>query len=365
MNDSKIPVAVIGLGAFGKRTLKALKNCDDVEVVGVADKLADVVQSVATDADVEGYTDTRQMILKKKPIAVFIATPPMVWGDLLGFCLKNGVHVWKEAPLARNLGEAVNFVRMFEQAGLKLAVGTQRRFAEPYRKAIQCKSKIGDIFLARAHYLFNWGSQLNWRADKVSAGGGALLEVGYHPIDLLVWALGLPEETYGASMIARKRIILNDIEGVTDTYHDTDDTVSATLRYKDDMMAAVITSRITGPASEEFSLHGRGGSVVANFEACRLRNPDGDVVDYFESKEPPHEIYVRQVRNFLKSVTDGLKFYECSAAENLLTHAVIDAIYLSCQTAQPESPLEQLRIHGMSPRECMKFSPAMSHAETK
>jgi len=254
---------------------------------------------------------------------------------------------------------------MFEQAGLKLAVGTQRRFASSYCKAIESKPSIGDVFLARAHYLFNWGSPLSWRADKASAGGGALLEVGYHPIDLLVRTLGLPEEAYGATMIARKRNLLDETEKLTDPYHDTDDTASATLRYKDDLMAAVVTSRITGPASEEFSLHGRGGSIVSNFETCRLRNPDGDVLDYFESKEPPHEIYVRQVRNFLNSVRDGQKYYECSAAENLLTHAVIDAIYLSCQTAQPESPLEQLRIHGMAPRQCLKFSPSMSAAEEK
>ena len=365
MNDSRIPVAVIGLGAFGRRTLKALQKCGNVEIVGVADKLSDVVQSVATDAGVEGYTDNRQMILKKKPAAVFIATPPMAWGDLLGFCAKNGVHVWKEAPLARNLAEAVNFVRLFEQAGLKLAVGTQRRFASSYRKAAECRQRIGDVFLARAHYLFNWGSQLNWRADKASSGGGALLEVGYHPIDLLVWTLGLPEEAYGATMIARKKNLLDETESVTDSYHDTDDTASATLRYKDDTMAAVVTSRITGPASEEFSLHGRGGSIVANFETSRLRNPAGDVVDYFESKDPPHEIYVRQVQNFVNSIRDNQKYYECSAAENLLTHAVIDAIYLSCQTAQPESPHEQLRIHGMTPRQCLKFSPSMLAAEVK
>ncbi|HNX26903.1 MAG TPA: Gfo/Idh/MocA family oxidoreductase [Phycisphaerae bacterium] len=365
MSDSRIPVAVIGLGAFGQRTLKALQQCDNVEVVAVADKLSDVAQNVATDAGVEGYTDNRQMILKKKPLAVFVATPPMAWGELLGFCAQNGVHVWKEAPLARNLGEAVNFVRMFEKAGLKLAVGTQRRFSQSYRKLAESKLSIGDVFLARAHYLFNWGSQLNWRADRVSAGGGALLEVGYHPIDLLIWTLGLPEEVYGANMIARKRNLLDETQGIAGSIHDTDDTASATLKYKDDTMAAVVTSRITGPASEEFSLHGRGGSIVANFETCRLRNPDGDVLDYFESKEPPHEIYVRQVQNFLNSINEGVLHYECSAAENLLTHAVIDAIYLSCQTAQPESPLEQLRIHGMTPRQCLKFSASALAVEEK
>ncbi|MCK5557459.1 MAG: Gfo/Idh/MocA family oxidoreductase [Candidatus Hydrogenedentes bacterium] len=357
MNDETVSVAVIGLGAFGRQTLEALRTCRFAHVTGVADRNPQLAEQAGKDIDVPYYTDNRQLLLGTRPQAVFLGTPPMHASDLLEVCAKSGICVWKEAPLGRNISEAAAMVRRFDEKGLLLAVGTQRRFTETYQRAYALLERIGHVSLARVHYLFNWGPELQWRADKQSAGGGVLLELGYHLIDLLVWMLGLPEEVYGAIACEAPR---ND-EAYPQPPHDTDDTASAILRYKDDTMAGLSTSRVSGPVSEELGLYGRDGSLTVTSETCTLRNSDGDVLDHLEASSRPLDVFSRQVEAFLHAVRTRQtrsRRYQCSAGENLLNHAVIDAIYLSSQTRQPESPLDQLRIHGLDPNDCLKHCPS-------
>jgi predicted dehydrogenase len=347
-SGQSLDVAVVGLGGIGCRSLDALVDLDGVRVVGVADSNAQRAEQIGRDYGLPHFTDNRQLILNTRPQAAFLAIPPMHAGELLEICAAQGVHVWKEAPLGRSLSEAAGFVRRFEEAGLKIAVGTQRRFSDPYRHARELINRIGEAFLGRAHYLFNWGPQLQWRADRHSAGGGALLEVGYHMIDLLIWLLGLPEEVYGVTAVENPRLAAPD-----QPPHDTDDSASAILRYADEVMASLVTSRISGPVSEGLALHGRGGSLNVSAEACVLRDPNGDVLDHLRDNFAAQEVFRRQAERFVRSVAEQEPFCPCNGRENLLTHAVIDAIYLSSQTCQPESPHRQLQINGLSAKDCL------------
>lgn len=352
MSENSLPVAVIGLGAFGRRTLDALVGSGCAKLAGLADRDARRAEEAGREFNVPHYTDNRQLLLSAKPKAVFLATPPMHAPELLEACLELGIHVWKEAPLARSLSEAAAFVRRFHERKLLLAVGTQRRFSETYRLARRRRENIGEVYLARTHYLFNWGADLRWRADKQSAGGGALLELGYHPIDLLIWMLGLPEQVYGVT----GRLNHASPSGEPRPPHDTDDTASAILRYDNNRTATVVASRVSGPVSEELALHGRDGSITADGETCVIRNSNGDVLDHLQEDSSPRALFRRQATAFVESVLAGKPEgrYACSAAENLLTHAVIDAIYLSHRTCQPERPIDQLRMHGFDIDDCLK-----------
>jgi len=291
-------------------------------------------------------------LAERRPRAVFLATPPMASGELLAACADRGIHVWKEMPLARDLAEAVAMLRLMDKAGLKFAVGTQRRFAFGYRRMHDLLDRIGRVFLARAHYLFNWGRSLKWRGDRASAGGGALVELGYHPIDLLVWLFGLPEDVYGQCAWGNRPEAGPD--GQAHPVYDTDDTAAAILRYADGLMASVVATRCSGPVSEELSLHGRAGSLTGNGENFLLRDPDGNVLDRGMDEQTPLAPFQRQVEAFAGAVTADAKFYECSARENLLALATIEAIYLSDRTRQPEAPLRLLKNHDLTVEQCLR-----------
>ena len=356
MADGKLSVAVIGLGGFGRGMLHALLDSDQTDVVGVSDRNPEVAKAVGTETGLPHFTDNRFLLVHKRPEAAFLATPPMAGAELVALCAKLGIHVWKEQPLARNLDEGLEMVRRMDAAKLKLAVGTQRRFAGGYRRAREVRQRLGQVFLARGHYLFNWGAELDWRGDRASAGGGALLELGYHLVDLLTWMLGLPEEVYGISACQRRPARDGPAEQPKPA-HDTDDSGAALLRYNDGGMASLMTTRTSGPVSEELSLHGQGGSITATSERCLLRDPDGNVLDHVQESPPPVALFRRQADAFLRAVIDGKPHYPCSGRENVLNLAVLDALYLADRTSQPEQPHELLRQRGTTLAECLTYSP--------
>ncbi len=165
----------------------------------------------------------------------------------------------------------------------------------------------------------------------------------------MLWMLGMPEEVYG--LTAR-----STGEGIMPV-HDTDDTAAAILRYGTDSMATVVTTRTSGPVSEELSLHGQGGSLTANSEGCTLRGPDGNVRDSTREEIGPADLFRRQAEAFASAVAAGETRYACSARENLLNLAVLEAIYLSDKTSQVENPLRLLTSRGWTVEECLKLQP--------
>ncbi len=353
-----LAVAVIGVGGFGRWTLAALRASPVVRVVGVSDRDPAIAEQAVRGTEIPHYGDNRSLLAETRPAAVYLAVPPMAAVDLVELCAQRGVHLWKEMPLGRNLDEALSLVRLMEKAKLKFAVGTQRRFAVGYRRAWELRRRLGPVFLGRAHYLFNWGSKLDWRGGRAAAGGGALLELGYHPIDLLTWLLGLPAEVYGHNVRERRAEPAGEAGGSPVPIYDTDDSAAAILQYPSGCMASVVTTRRSGPVSEELTLHSLNGSLTADSESCLLRDPDGAVLDQANDDGGPLGMFVRQAEAFARSVIGNEKRYECSARENLLTQAAIEAIYLSGRTCQPESPTRLLHTAGLSEEDCLSLRPA-------
>lgn len=352
MSNERLPVAVIGVGGFGGQTLHALLRSDIVRVVGISDKNPTVAERIGKQASVPAYSDNRSLLAETQPKAVYLAVPPAAAAEIISACAERGIHVWKEMPLARNLSEGVAMDRLMTKANLKLAVGTQRRFNVGYRRAWSLRRRLGEIFLARGHYLFNWGSSLGWRGDKTSAGGGAMLELGYHAIDLMVWLLGLPDEVYGICAAGNRPADDN-----AQPIYDTDDTAAAIFRYTSGLMASVVTTRSSGPVSEELCLHGRRGSLRADGNVCLLRDPDGNVIDHLHDEPAPMGGFQRQAEAFATAVLTDAQKYECSARENLLNLAVIEAIYLSDRTAQVENPQSLLQTHALTIKQCLALRP--------
>lgn len=351
--EQTLRAVLVGAGGFGARTLEAISQCSQLELVALSDRDAGVAQAAGERAGVEAYTDNRSLLAEARPDVAFLCVPPHAAPDLVAACAERGIHVWKELPLARHLAEGVSMVNDMQAAGLKFAVGTQHRFLDSYRHGAELVDGLGEIFLARAHYLFNWGPDLRWRADRATAGGGALLELAYHPLDLLIWLLGVPEAVFGAAAQASGKAMRRSGHAAYPP-HDTDDTAAAVLRYRSGLTATVVTTRCSGPFSEELSIHGQGGSLRATQDSCLLRDPDGQVIDQFQQPPLPLQPFARQVEAFAAAVAGGAERYACSAWENLLTLAVIEALYLSQRTGQQENVPALLNPYRLTPADCRR-----------
>ena len=158
--------------------------------------------------------------------------------------------------------------------------------------------------------------------------------------------LGLPEEVYALISCEGEK---STSSNTTQPPHDTDDSIVATMRYKNNVIASMVTSRAGGPVNEELALYGQDGSIIVNPDSCTLRGADGQVIDHMENHLTLTELFQRQAQEFVDAVRYDEQEYSTSGEENLLTHAVINAMYLSAHTAQPESPKSQLDIHRVFP----------------
>lgn len=354
--DDKPTIAIVGLGSAGRRAADALKQSESVRLIAAADRDPEVIDSAIT-SDIPTFTDHRLLLVQTRPDIVYVALPPAPASELIETCAQRGIHVIKEPPLARSLGEAVGLLRLTERAGVNFAIATPRRFMQSYRRAFEARPSLGPLLLVRAHYLFNWGPLTGWRADWVSAGGGALLELGYPLIDLLTWMVGLPEDVFGSSTV-NAQPDLYDPEAPPTHPSTTDDTAAAVMRSAGGAMASLVVSRVSGPLSEEVSVHGREGTLTISPQQCLLRDPDGRLLDRGDCLDDPAECIKRLVDAFVAGIDSETNTYPCSARENLLTMAVLEALYLSDKTANAENPRSLLQAAGFTPEDCLIHRPA-------
>lgn len=358
MSNNPLRLAVVGAGTFGSKCLEALQTVQGVQVVAVGDWDAGVAEKAGRSFGIPFFTDHRQLFSQAKPAAVLIATPPSEAPDLIRFASRSGVHVLKPAPLARTLDEAADLVSTMRAAKLRFGILSPRRFSPGYRHLIIGREALGPLFLGRAQYVLNWGGQFGWRGDHATAGGGVLLEAGYEMLDLLVWAMGLPEVVFAiAGRHGRPYMLESGGEVQPLGIYDTDDTALVALRYASGTFGSVVTSWVTSPPVEQIMLHGQLGSMVAEPDGCVIRDANGQAISQTQSDPRALAGLCRELSELVQAFQSDSRLYESSALEHLLTMAVVEAAYLSDRTGQPESPRTLLKARNFTPEECSAARP--------
>jgi predicted dehydrogenase len=351
MSKGTLRAALIGAGGFGTHALQALRGSRLVELAGLSDRDPRVAEAAAAEAACPGYTDHRRLLAETAAQAVFLAVPPGPAIELVRLAAQRGVHVWRQVPVARSLPEAVELCQLMDRCGRKFAVGTQRRFMSGYRRARDMLDRLGEVYLTQAHYQFDFGPSLGWRGDR-SAGGGALVELGYHMFDLLLWLLGLPETVYTIAGTGQRAPGREDLP-----VYDSDDTAVAVFRCAGKAATTVTVSRCFRPVSEGVTLYGAAGVLSAGPEQCELRDRQGTVLESFRQEETLAVVFTRMIDSFARAAAEDAARYECSGWENLPAMAAVDAAYLSDQTGQPESPGELLAHYNVTAHDTSKCTP--------
>lgn len=363
MIGNAIPVAVAGVGSFGTRCLEALRSVPALRLVAVADRRGDLAEQAGRAHDVPFFLDERQFLSQSRPSVLIVATPPAPAADLIRLAARNGVHVLRPSPLARTLDEAVQLVRAMESAGRLFAVLSAPRFVASFRNPILARERLGKVFLGRAQHLLNWGPQFEWRGDQATAGGGVLLEAGYDMMDLLVWAMGLPEEVFAITGRKGRPFQRPGAEpSEPPSLYDTDDTAVVTLRCAGGAAGSIITSWVTSPPAQKLFLHGQLGTAEADTERCVHYDTDGTVLDRVAADSRPLGPLVRQLTALAAALGDagptGAPPCESAAREHLLTIAAVEAAYLSDRTGQGENPHRLLQARDLRPEDCYACRPA-------
>jgi len=195
----KLKVGVVGTGMIAVAghipAWKSLK--DDVEIVGVADILADRAQLVAkTEGIPHAYGDWQKMLDELELDVVSVCTPNAYHKEQTIAALEAGAHVLCEKPVATCHADAVEMFEAADDAGRTLMVGQTARFSPRSRaaKEIVDSGKLGEVYYAETYFLRRRGVP-TWGQFhmKEHSGGGPVYDLGVHAIDLLYWLLGNPK----------------------------------------------------------------------------------------------------------------------------------------------------------------------------
>ena len=206
-SSDTVRVAFVGVGNRGSFLLQSMLKVRGVEVVAVADVIAERAEAAAEAVTKAGgtaavYTDFRKMLDERKDIdAVVQATPDWMHKDVNISILEVGKHLYSEKPLALTLEDCRMTVEAAKAAKGIMQVGFQLRF-DPKVQASQKFIHGGGIGKVLLGHGMRHGSDLPrdipWYFDKTKCGD-IMVDQGIHILDLFTWAIGShPLRAYGS-----------------------------------------------------------------------------------------------------------------------------------------------------------------------
>jgi predicted dehydrogenase len=254
--SGKIKWGVIGSGGIAKRRTipEGISKARNGELSVVFDVNTKVNTEVAKEfgAEAAGSIDA---LLDGDIDAIYVATPPCYHKEQVQACAKAGKHILCEKPLGMSVTESEEMMEVCKQVGVKLGCAFMMRFAAQHQEALRFikESRLGKPTYARAQ-LSCWYPPIEgaWRQDPETGGGGALIDMGGHCIDLLEMFFG---------RISRVSCFINN------TVHDykSEDSAAAMLFFENGAIGTVDTFFCIPDDSSKnvLELYGSKGSILA------------------------------------------------------------------------------------------------------
>jgi predicted dehydrogenase len=303
-----VPVATVprlgflGVGWIGRSRLEAIEHAG-----------AGVVAAVA-DPALHGALSTYEELLDRDLDGVVIATPSGLHAEQAIAALELGLPVFVQKPVGRTAAEVRAVVAAAEAAGVPLGVDLSYRHADAFAEARrQVRSgAIGEVFAADLVFHNAYGPDKSWSRDPALAGGGCMIDLGIHLVDLAVWTLDLaPREV-------RSRLLGEPVE------------TWATAQLDDVRIACSWNLHAGEDATIEATFLGSEGSV-------RVANVGGSFYDFRcellrgSSRralvEPPDGWPGRAAVAWARRVAAGAGFDAAQGAELVRVAEILDRVY--------------------------------------
>jgi len=271
--SNKIRWGVIGSGGIAKRRTipEGITKADNAELSIIFDVDARVNAEVAETFGVKKAASIGEL-LDADIDAVYVATPARFHAEQVRACAQAGRHVLCEKPLGMSVAEAEEMIDLCKKGRVKLGCAFMMRFVAQHQEALKLvkDGKLGKPTYARAQ-LSCWYPPIEgtWRQDPSTGGGGALIDMGGHCIDLLEMFFG---------RIARVNCLINNI------VHDykSEDSAVAALFFENGALGTVDTFFCIPDNSSKnvLELYGSQGSILARGTIGQA--PAGEMVAFLE-----------------------------------------------------------------------------------
>jgi predicted dehydrogenase len=193
-------VGVIGLG-MGRNHIAGYQSHPHAQVVAVADLNETLLNEIGNQYHVpQRYTRPEEMLEKEALDVVSIATPNKFHQALAVSAFQAGCHVLCEKPMAMNAAEGREMLAAAQQAGKRLMINFSYRFSEQSTALKQQVDSgiLGEVYFARTvwHRRRGLPGFGGWFGQKALSGGGPLIDLGVHRLDLALWLMGYPRPVW-------------------------------------------------------------------------------------------------------------------------------------------------------------------------
>lgn len=187
----------LGVGWIGRHRLEALAASGAVEIAAIADPSRELREPILQTQPQATAVESLDHLLELELDGVVIATPSALHAEQAIVALENGLPVFCQKPLGRTAGETRRVIEAARSADLLLGVDLSYRFISAARSVHDlCRSgELGEIYAADLVFHNAYGPDKPWFYDWRLSGGGCVIDLGIHLVDLALWNLNFPRVT--------------------------------------------------------------------------------------------------------------------------------------------------------------------------
>ena len=339
---AKVKWGVLGAGGIARRrTIPGLINARNAELVAVMDTAEELAREVKAEFGARrAYTATEALLADPEVEAVYIASPVAFHKQQALACAAGGKHVLIEKPIALTAREGEEVIKACDDAGIIAAAGFMMRFHTYHRqlREIIAAGRLGRIVSCRAQ-LTCWYPEIPgaWRQKTATSGGGAMMDMGIHCIDLIQYITGTKAVR---------------VSGMTDTLafgYEVEDAATLLLRLDNGAVASVdayLCIPDPGPAAVWRITHtGRAlcEGTIGQVESGTADVLLGDDTLGYDAKQDRVDVtpvkllsdfgnmYTSQIEAFGRSILEGAPV-AVPLADALRAQRIVEACYESAKT---------------------------------
>jgi len=188
-------VGFLGTGWIGRDRMAAMLVTGAIEAVAICDPSPDCAEAAAKLAPEAEVVPSLDALLDLALDGLVIATPSALHAEQSIRALERGLAVFCQKPLGRNAAEALAVVDAAERADRLLSVDFSYRYTAGMQAIAELvrSGELGRVFAADLVFHNAYGPDKPWFYDRAQSGGGCVMDLGVHLIDLLLWLLDFPE----------------------------------------------------------------------------------------------------------------------------------------------------------------------------
>lgn len=320
-----IRIGVIGVGQISQWHIKSYLKCKDVQLVAICDLNEELLRDVAQTYNIpKSYRDYRELLRDSDIDAVSICTSNHMHAPMAIAALEAKKHVLCEKPMAHNLQEAIAMEKASRIHNRLLMIGFVRRFGKDVDYATKQINNLGEIYYGKASYLRRQGSPGSWFIDPKQSGGGAMIDIGIHMLDMMCYLCDDYEVSSVLASTAYKKC--------QDAF-EVEELTTATISFRDGKRLYLDTSYcLHGEDINKLELFGTEGGMKIDSRVTEYSS-DGerDIVHHYAFNE--EEAFEGEIKHFVEAVQGRIQC-KCTAKQGVAIMEIINSIYESARTGE-------------------------------